>query len=84
MNNKKIIKYKCHLSPYRGKMQQYCSMLQKFGTYGTSDKAPFLCLVCQMCQIFGIWHIWHICCGCRKKEMPLTSMISDFYITVPK
>ena len=48
MNNTKIIKYKCHLSPYRGKMQQYCSMLQKFGTY---DKASFLCLVC---QIFGI------------------------------
>ena len=44
MNNKKIIKYKCHLSSYRGKMQWYCSILQKFGTF---DKAPFLCLVCK-------------------------------------
>ena len=62
--NKKIINHMPLFVRTMTKLRGYCSMLQKFDTFSTSNKAPFLCLVCQMCQIFGIWHI---CCGCSNK-----------------
>ena len=62
--NKKIINHMPLFVRTMTKLRGYCNMLQKFDTFSTSNKAPFLCLVCQMCQIFGIWHI---CYGCSNK-----------------
>ena len=37
----KNIKSLYHFYSYRVKIEGYCSMLQKFDTFNTSDKAPF-------------------------------------------